>query len=134
MILFPQKSHHNQLQTIILWNQDPLPPPREEVQIDTTAGDAELFLKHLCPLGHASVPALGDLWHDVSRYIYIYTCVKFLSHISKQFGWLAAVVPRHKSLLFSDIWLGASTLSRLVDGLGPQAKHVGSVDYLDVFM
>lgn len=63
------QSSRNQLQNI-LWNQDPLPPPREELWVDTAAGDAELFIKHLCPLGHASVSALGDLWPDVSRHMY----------------------------------------------------------------
>ena len=44
----------------------PLPPPRHELAIDSTSGDAELFKQYFVPDGSASVDHLGDLWCDVS--------------------------------------------------------------------
>ena len=44
--------------------QEPLPPPREEMQVDTTCGDAELFLQYFCPNGIPDQRFLGDLWSD----------------------------------------------------------------------
>lgn len=43
-----------------------LPGPREELKIDGTSGDAELFLKYFSPTGTAHIDHLGDLWRDVS--------------------------------------------------------------------
>ena len=51
--------------------QEPLPGPRQPVEVDWTSGDAELFMQHFCPLGKAHIECLGDLWHDV-------TCMHYL--------------------------------------------------------
>ena len=44
----------------------PLPPPRHELTIDSSSGDAELFKRNFVPDGTASIDHLGDLWRDVS--------------------------------------------------------------------
>ncbi len=46
--------------------QEPLPGPREELAIDWTLGDAELFERYFFPLGRISHEFLGDMWHDVA--------------------------------------------------------------------
>ena len=45
--------------------EEPLPPPRQELQIDITCGDAELFERYFCPSGAPKIQFLGDLWQDV---------------------------------------------------------------------
>ena len=51
--------------------QEPLPGPRQPVEVDWTSGDAELFMQHFCPMGKAHIECLGDLWHDVTCMHYI---------------------------------------------------------------
>ena len=45
--------------------KEPLPPPREELKIDITCSDAELFQRFFCPSGQPKLEFLGDMWFDV---------------------------------------------------------------------
>ena len=61
---FPKSKPDFPPRVLILSAQEPLPPPREELQIDTTTGDAELFVQYFCPTGIPHPRFLGDLWLD----------------------------------------------------------------------
>ena len=61
---------------VLSFVQEPLPGPRDPIDVDWTLADAELFTRYFCPI-EPSVTFLGDLWMDV-------TCLHLIISVAMQ--------------------------------------------------